>query len=114
MTVVDNSPSNYAMMLREMASARALVCPLLPDKLNYCVGLSTITDAEGLSKPLILTDNPYHGTRPEEDGYIRVTSVKDWESAINLINSKGTKQITSSYSMTKAYDHIKNVLFLNF
>lgn len=43
-----------------MADAKALVCPLRQDKLNYCVGLSTIVDAEGLRKPLIITQNPYH------------------------------------------------------
>ena len=33
-------------MINAMANAKALVCPLLQNKLNYCVGLSTIVDAE--------------------------------------------------------------------
>ena len=50
-------------MINEMANAKALVCPLLQNKLNYCVGLSTIVDAEGLRKPLIITRNPYHSRK---------------------------------------------------
>jgi len=110
-TMVDNTPSNYMMMLKEMAAARALVCPLLPNKLNYCVGLSTITDAEGLGKPLIITDNPYHGTRPDKDGFIRVNTVEDWIQAIEKLSSVESKQVVSQFSMANAYNNMKKVLF---
>ncbi len=113
-TIVDNSPSNYTMMQREMAVSRAIVCPLLRDKLNYCVGLSTITDAEGLGKPLIITDNPYHGTRPDEDGFIRVTTIEDWVTAIKRISCDRSIAAKSQYSMTRAYDNMKKIMFSNF
>ena len=56
--ITENSGEVYPMMVKEMANAKAIVCPLRQDKLNYCVGLSTIADAEGLGKPLIITKNP--------------------------------------------------------
>lgn len=104
-TIVENSPDNYPMMLREMASAKALVCPLRKDKLNYCVGLSTIADAEGLNKPLIITNNPYHDNRPEEDGFYTVDTVDDWVRAINEVQKKAI--IQSKYSMNTAYQKMK-------
>ena len=58
--ITQNSGDVYPMMVKEMANAKALVCPLRQDRLNYCVGLSTIVDAEGLNKPLIITQNLYH------------------------------------------------------
>lgn len=60
--ITENSGDVYPMMVKEMANAKALVCPLQQNRLNYCVGLSTIADAEGLNKPLIMTRNLYHST----------------------------------------------------
>lgn len=111
-TILDNSSSNYTQMVREMASARALVCPLLPEKLNYCVGLSTIADAEGLGKPLIITANPYHDNRLSGDGTYRVSTVNDWIDAINAIQSSSNSRPTPGTTMAKAYMHMKKVMAL--
>lgn len=104
--IVDNSGSNYQEMLKLMASAKALVCPLLQDKLNYCVGLSTIADAEGLGKPLIITRNPYHDAERMK-GFSQVETVEDWIEAINKI----TLQTKSEYSMKRAYENMRRVMF---
>lgn len=103
-TLLKSSPENYATMVREMAAARALVCPLRRDKLNYCVGLSTIVDAEGLNKPLIITENPYHAGR--EDGLVQATSLVEWMDAVKIIE-RGVERPQSTFSMSTAYQHMK-------
>lgn len=84
--ITENSGSVYPQMLRAMADAKALVCPLCKDKLNYCVGLSTIADAIGLHKPLIITRNPYHDAEYLNGAHV-VESVDDWIRAICEIQS---------------------------
>lgn len=108
-TLVPNSPENYVKMVREMASARALVCPLRIDRLNYCVGLSTVADAEGLGKPLIITENPYHA---EHRGtLIQVTTVEEWTQAIERIKNTGENAMPM-FSMNKAYQSMKKIMNL--
>ncbi len=108
-TLVENSPTNYKVMLAEMASARALVCPLRLDKMTYCVGLSTIADAEGLGKQLIITNNPYHTGR--NDYFDRVKSVEDWVEAIKSAPNC-PKPAKPNYSMAKAYVNMKKIMKL--
>lgn len=99
-------------LIKEMAAAKALVCPLIKENLNYCVGLSTIADAEGLNKPLIITENAYHGNRPQEDNFYSVKSVKQWVEAINAIQSSNHKANQSSYSMQKTYQNMARIMKL--
>lgn len=106
---VENSSASYTEMLKEMAAAHALVCPLLTDRQTYCVGLSTIADAEGLGKDLIITDNPYHAGR--NDTYLRVNSVQDWVDAIGKLSGSSTRK-SSQFSMSKAYANMKKVMKL--
>lgn len=108
-SLVENSPTNYYNMLMEMANAHALVCPLRMDKLTYCVGLSTIADAEGLKKNLIITDNPYHSGR--NDTFFRVKSVEDWVGAINEISDSSHRE-GMHFSMSNTYDNMKKLMKL--
>ena len=98
------------MMLHEMATSHALVCPLRQDRLNYCVGLSTIADAEGLGKPLLITANPYHSDDRISKCGIKLTTVEDWIKAI-----EATSKVVSGapkYTMDAAYQTMKNVMKL--
>lgn len=108
-TLVENSPTNYKAMLAEMASAHALVCPLRRDRLTYCVGLSTIADAEGLQKKLIITDNPYHQGR--SDAFIRVDTIEDWVNAINSLTDNSSS-VRPDFSMSAAYKNMKKIMKL--
>ena len=100
--ITDNTGDVYPQMLQEMARAKALVCPLRKDKLNYCVGLSTIADAEGLGKPLIITRNPYHrGQRTEN--FNTVDSLEEWVEAIKNIK----KPHPSPLSMKQCWEKMK-------
>lgn len=106
--ITENSSSVYPQMLSAMANAKAIVCPLLKNKLTYCVGLSTITDAEGLHKPLIITRNPYHEANRMQE-FNLVENIDDWVYAIKHIKTKSSADI---YSMKKAYLHIKQYMNL--
>lgn len=106
--ITENSGDVYPMMVKEMANAKALVCPLQQNRLNYCVGLSTIADAEGLNKPLIITHNPYHPNKRVENFNV-VTNKQEWIHATTtlIICSK-----EDSYSMQKCYQNMQ--VYINY
>lgn len=110
--MTENSGHVYPQMLEAMANAKALVCPLRKDRLNYCVGLSTIADAIGLHKPLIITRNPYHDGVYLE-GMNVVESVEDWVKAIEMIcKSDGAESPMASddLSMQNCWNRMKSVM----
>lgn len=112
--ITENSGNVYPQMLEAMTNAKALVCPLRKDKLNYCVGLSTIADAIGLHKPLIITRNPYHDAEYLEDMEV-VESVEDWVKAIERIcNADEAENAKPSIcSMKNCWDRMKDVMIKN-
>ena len=94
-----------------MADAKALVCPLCQDKLNYCVGLSTIVDAEGLRKPLIITQNPYHSKERIQSFHV-VKTLEDWIEAIHDIQTSNEEIPVTHYGMQKCYKTMKTTMKL--
>lgn len=109
--ITENTGDVFPQMLEAMANAKALVCPLRKDKLNYCVGLSTIADAEGLRKPLIITRNPYHN-KERIKGFHVVDSVDDWVGAIeDVMRQKENVMPVSEYSMLKCWENMKPYMF---
>lgn len=107
--ITKNSGDVYPMMVKEMANSKALVCPLRKDRLNYCVGLSTIADAEGLNKPLIITRNPYHSNDRTKSFYVE-NDKQEWLQVINNIESQNKK---SKYSIQKCYQEMKPFILKN-
>lgn len=101
--LTENSSNVFPMMLEAMAQSKALVCPLRKDRLDYCVGLSTIVDAEGLHKPLIITLNPYHSVERTKSFQV-VETVDDWTDAIRKIQLGQCDCSNSEYSMESAYE----------
>jgi hypothetical protein len=108
--ITENTSEAYPEMVRIMAGAKALVCPLRQDKLNYCVGLSNIVDAEGLQKPLIITRNSYHSDDRMRSFYV-VETVDDWVTAITAIQTASEKAIVSEYSIRGCYERMKDTMF---
>ena len=104
--ITENSGNVYPKMLDAMANAKALVCPLRKDKLNYCVGLSTIADAIGLQKPIIITRNPYHDETYTK-GMEIVDSVDDWVKAIMDIEKGQYNCCYSEISMLSCWKKMK-------
>lgn len=104
--ITENSGEVYPMMVKEMANARALVCPLRTDRLNYCVGLSTILDAEGLQKPLVITRNPYHDEERMKKFNV-VESVEDWVDSLENL-----KKTNESDTIEVCYEKMKPIMGL--
>lgn len=105
--ITDNSGEAFPEMLEEMAKAKALVCPLRQDRLDYCVGLSTIADAEGLRKPLIITYNKYH-SNDRRVNFTVVETVDDWINAIQVISKSSFNNSQNvHFSMHQAYEKMK-------
>lgn len=109
--ITENTGNVYPQMLEAMANARALVCPLRQDKLNYCVGLSTIADAIGLYKPVIITGNPYHDAR-YADCMHQVVSVDDWVEAIRSLSDEGNDGLLDRVNMQQCYQNMKKQMML--
>lgn len=106
--ITENSGDVYPMMLKEMANAKALVCPLRRNRLSYCVGLSTIADAEGLGKPLIITSNPYH--EQIRVNHFNVATIKDeWYHAINHLKKAN---FNIQYSIQNCYQNMKPLILI--
>jgi glycosyltransferase involved in cell wall biosynthesis len=94
--LTENSGNVYPQMLSLMAGSKALVCPLQKEKLNYCVGLSTIADAEGLGKPLIITRNSYHSEARLKQFNV-VETVEDWVEAISNLKHTTRNEFTMAH-----------------
>ncbi|MGH6669442.1 hypothetical protein OXB14_015905 [Bacteroides hominis] len=110
--ITENSSDVYPQMVRAMADAKALVCPLRQDKLDYCVGLSTIADAEGLHKPLIITRNPYHSAERIRPFHV-VNTIDDWTKAITEIQVSTKEYPALKYSMQQCYQKMRKAIFGN-
>lgn len=110
--ITENSGSVYPQMLTAMAEAKGLVCPLIKENLNYCVGLSTIADAIGLNKPLLITRNPYHDTT-YLDGAKIVETVDDWVKNIeDMMKNIENTTIRNRVNMTTCYQKMKKEMGL--
>ena len=84
-TLIENSGSAYPSLVREMKKSKFILCPIIPGAITYCVGLSSILDAEALGKRIIITSNPYH-----DDTRLKFSIVcknqTDWERCITSNN----------------------------
>lgn len=109
--ITENSGKVYPEMVRVMANAKALVCPLRLDKLDYCVGLSTIVDAEGLRKPLIITHNPYHSEKRLQAFHV-VKTVDEWIKAVREIQESKKEVSMCHYSIQQCYEKMKVIMQL--
>lgn len=107
--ITENNGNVYPMMIKEMAKAKAIVCPLIKENLTYCVGLSTITDAEGLCKPLIITANPYHENKRTEKFNV-VENINEWVDAITNLKTDYTR---NHDNISNCYKNMKKIIFNN-
>lgn len=111
LVLTENSGAVYPQMLAAMAEARALVCPLQQSHLDYCVGLSTIADAQGLRKPLIITANPYHDASRLSSSTHQVTSVDQWVDAIRALMYSDEMHPVPVSTMQRAWECMRQVIF---
>lgn len=87
--------------------------PITDRQINYCVGLSTIVDAEGMCKPLIITQNPYHSKKRIQSFHV-VKTLEDWIEAIHKEQTSTQESIPQSqYNMQQCYKNMKAIMFPN-
>ena len=107
--IQENTGAVYPGMCEEMSHALALVCPLKQKDITYNVGLSTVLDAEGLGKQLIITKNPYH-SEERIAKFHSVETIDDWLNAIKEVQTKKEKSICPMYTMSHCYEQMKQYL----
>lgn len=108
--MTDNSADVFPKMLEAMAGAKALVCPLIHENMTYCVGLSTVSDAEGLGKPLIISRNPYHSPERMKQFHC-VETVDDWVKAIRTImQTDVAEKITANHTMQRCANQMISIM----
>jgi glycosyltransferase involved in cell wall biosynthesis len=84
----ENSGVLFREMLWMMSESKCIVCPLLKDKINYCVGLSSIADSMALGLPIIVTSNSYHPIDINQEGIgIAVSNVDEWFNAVGQLKN---------------------------
>ena len=83
---VDKSNETTLALARRLSECRCVTIPLMKDKIDYCVGLTSVVEAMAYGKPIISTYNPYSpiDIEKEQIGFF-VQTVEDWRKAISFI-----------------------------
>ena len=81
---VENTEHTYEKLCQRVAEARCVVIPLIREKVNYCLGLTSLVEAMSLSKPIISSPNPYSPIDIEKEKIgIYASTTEEWVTAIN-------------------------------
>lgn len=102
----DNS---YLQSLILSAHCKAYVIPLIKDRIDYCVGWTSIVEAIALHKKIISTRNPYYPIDIEKEGIGYYTNPNDPESWSKLINNQEIKYSSKDYSNFERLSEMYNI-----
>ncbi len=83
---VDKSNDTTIRLAQRTAECRCVMIPLMKDRINYCVGLTSIIEAMAMGKPIISSPNPYSPVdiTKERIGLV-ADSEEEWIAAINYL-----------------------------
>jgi glycosyltransferase involved in cell wall biosynthesis len=79
----------YKELLEKVSVSKCMIIPLKIDKINYCVGLSSLIEAISLGVPVITTYNPYWYVDIEKENIglvIKGNSVEEWTRALEKLD----------------------------
>lgn len=107
--IQENTGAVYPGMCEQMNKALALVCPLKLKDITYNVGLSTVLDAEGLGKQMIITKNPFHSAERIAPFYA-VETVDEWVKAIKEVQKRNRPAIKPFYTMDHCYEQMREFI----
>ena len=79
--------NSYLQALHLSTHCKAYVIPLIKEKLDYCVGWTSIVEAIALHKKIISTHNPYYPIDIEEEGIGYYTTPSDEASWSDIIGN---------------------------
>ncbi|MEI9481922.1 glycosyltransferase [Enterobacter cancerogenus] len=83
----------YKDLLKKVSASKCMIIPIKSDKINYCVGLSSLIEAIALGLPVIATFNPYWYIDIEKENvgiFIKDNSIGEWTRALELLDSNPT------------------------
>lgn len=89
--IINNDELSFFNLSLITAKSKAIVIPLLENKINYCVGLSSIADAFAFGKAILVTNNSYHPIDVEEEGCgkkIKAGDCISWKETITGLSSE--------------------------
>lgn len=84
--MVDKSNSTTLYLAEKTANCCCVVIPLIQEKINYCLGLTSVVEAMAYGKPIISSVNPYSPIDIEKEriGFV-ARDVEEWKNAIRYI-----------------------------
>lgn len=85
--MVDKSNSTTLYLAEKTANSCCVVIPLIQEKINYCLGLTSVVEAMAYGKPIISSVNPYSPIDIEKEriGFV-AKDVEEWKKAISFIS----------------------------
>ena len=83
---VDKSNDTTLALAKRLSECRAVTIPLMKDKIDYCIGLTSVIEAMAYGKPIISTYNPYSPIDIEKEGIgFFVETADDWRKAVAFL-----------------------------
>lgn len=107
---VDKSNSTTLSLSKKTAECCCVVIPLIQERINYCLGLTSIIEAMAYGKPIITSENPYSPVDVEKEkiGFV-VRSVEEWKKAIRYIGENHQEAIEMGKRARKLAEEIYNM-----
>lgn len=102
----DNS---YLQSLILSANCKAYVIPLIQDKINYCVGWTSIVEAIALHKKIISTRNPYYPIDIEKESIGYYSDPNDPKSWSYIIDNQTLDYTQKDYLMFEKLSKTYNI-----
>lgn len=109
-SLVDKSNETTLSLARKTAECCCVVIPLIQDKINYCLGLTSIVEAMAYGKPIISSENPYSPVDIEKEriGFV-VKNIEEWKHAIRYIYENHQEALEMGKRARKLAEDIYNI-----
>ena len=91
------------------ANCKAYVIPLIQDKINYCVGWTSIVEAIALHKKIISTRNPYYPIDIEKESIGYYSDPNDPKSWSYIIDNQTLDYTQKDYLMFEKLSKTYNI-----
>lgn len=78
--------NSFLQALNLSSSCKAYVIPLIKERIDYCVGHTSIVEAIALHKMVLSTYNPYYPINIENEGigyFVEANSSKSWKTVLD-------------------------------
>ena len=109
-SLVDKSNETTLSLARKTAECYCVVIPLIQDKINYCLGLTSIVEAMAYGKPIITSFNPYSPVDIEKERIgIVVKNTEEWKQAVRFVSENYYEALEMGKRARKLAEDIYNI-----